>query len=79
MTVIGRTYGQSSTPSTLTDPQTGIVFNTWSASTAQTPGGLTFGFAMPSNALTTDATEFIGYLVSAIEFGRLPEADESYS
>ncbi|CCF38618.1 cellobiose dehydrogenase, partial [Colletotrichum higginsianum] len=50
-------------PTTFTDPGTGIIFNTWSASSAQTAGGMTYGFALPENALTTNANEFIGYLV----------------
>lgn len=41
-----------------TDKGTGIVFNTWS------PGDVTLGMALPANSLTTDATEFIGMLVS---------------
>jgi len=41
-----------------TDRASGIQFNTWSVD------GLTFGMALPSNALTTDATEFVGLLVS---------------
>jgi hypothetical protein len=50
---------------TFTDPQTGIIFNSWGipADSPQTQGGFTFGMALPSNALSTDATEFIGYLV----------------
>ncbi|GKT44994.1 uncharacterized protein ColSpa_05175 [Colletotrichum spaethianum] len=55
---------QSSTPTIYTDPGTGIVFNTWSASTAQTAGGMTYGFALPQDALTTDANEYVGYLLT---------------
>ncbi len=64
---------QSANPVLYTDPGTGINFDTWSATNAppngdsegpQTLGGLTFGVALPSNALSVDATEFIGYLVS---------------
>ncbi|KAI1327173.1 carbohydrate-binding module family 1 protein [Xylariaceae sp. FL0255] len=62
-------WAQSATPTTYTDPKTGIVFNNWivpdtASGTDETStwGGLTFGMALPSNALTTDATEFIGYL-----------------
>ncbi|CAG9989475.1 unnamed protein product [Clonostachys byssicola] len=51
------TAAQSSTPTPYTDPATGIVFDTWTAS-----AGMTFGFALPSDALTVDATEYIGYL-----------------
>ncbi|KAK3494806.1 uncharacterized protein B0T23DRAFT_118243 [Neurospora hispaniola] len=54
-------------PKTFTHPDTGIVFNTWSASSSQTKGGFTLGMALPSNALTTDATEFIGYLECSSE------------
>uniref|UniRef100_A0A8H7NMC7 Glucose-methanol-choline oxidoreductase N-terminal domain-containing protein n=1 Tax=Bionectria ochroleuca TaxID=29856 RepID=A0A8H7NMC7_BIOOC len=43
-------------PSTYTDSDTGIVFDTW------TESGLTFGFALPTGALQTDASEYIGYL-----------------
>lgn len=49
---------------TYTDADTGIIFNTWSASSTQTDGGLTVGFAFPEDALETDATEYIGLLVS---------------
>ncbi|KAF6794624.1 cellobiose dehydrogenase [Colletotrichum sojae] len=56
---------QASTPTIYTEPSTGIVFNTWSASNAQTPGGMTYGFALPENALTTDANEYVGYLQCA--------------
>ncbi|KAJ9137225.1 Fungal cellulose binding domain-containing protein [Pleurostoma richardsiae] len=62
------------TPVPYTDPATGIVFGTWSVPDAppngdsegpETSGGLTFGVALPSDALETDATEFIGYLQCA--------------
>lgn len=63
--------GQDSTPTIYTDSKTGIVFNTWivpdtasGAPGVTTWGGMTMGVALPQNALTTDATEFIGYLVS---------------
>ena len=64
---------QEMTPVVYTDPTTGIVFDTWvvpdqpadgQTSGSATSGGLTWGVALPSDALTTDATEFIGYLVS---------------
>lgn len=59
------TLGQSSTPVSYTDPGTGITFATWPVPAGDTNGdGLTFGMALPDDALTTDATEFIGYLVS---------------
>lgn len=57
---------QNNAPNTITDSESGIVFNTWGVpqDSAQSKGGWTFGVALPSNALSTDATEFIGYLVS---------------
>ncbi|KAI2625839.1 hypothetical protein GGR54DRAFT_654226 [Hypoxylon sp. NC1633] len=39
-----------------TDPDTGIEFATW------TQGGQTIGMALPEDALTTDASEYIGIL-----------------
>ena len=47
-----------------TDSASGITFDTWPVPQTSTVGGMTFGVALPSNALTVDATEFIGYLVS---------------
>ncbi|KAI0150382.1 fungal cellulose binding domain-containing protein [Xylariaceae sp. FL1272] len=62
-------HGQSSTATVYTDSATGITFDTWivpntadGGTATSTWGGLTFGMALPSTALTTDATEFIGYL-----------------
>ncbi len=44
-----------------TDAESGIKFKTWAA----TDGApYTFGLALPSDALTKDATEYIGLLVS---------------
>lgn len=43
----------------ITDASTGITFPTYSDS-----DGYTFGFIVPPEALTTDGTEYIGYLVS---------------
>jgi Cytochrome domain of cellobiose dehydrogenase len=58
---------QSSTPVTFTDAASGIIFNTWPvADGGSTAGGFTFGLALPSNALTVDANEFIGYLVRSL-------------
>ncbi|KAJ5185980.1 Cellobiose dehydrogenase cytochrome [Penicillium cf. griseofulvum] len=54
---------QSGTPMAYTDPDTGITFDTWTVSETLSKGGFTFGMALPSDALTTDATEFIGYLL----------------
>ncbi|KAI1418705.1 hypothetical protein F5Y13DRAFT_196459 [Hypoxylon sp. FL1857] len=45
---------QEATP--YTDPDTGIEFGTWAQ------GGQTFGLALPEDALTKDATEYIGIL-----------------
>lgn len=47
-----------------TDPDTGITFDTWPVPSTSTAGGMTFGMALPSDALTTNADELIGYLVS---------------
>ncbi|KAK4123284.1 carbohydrate-binding module family 1 protein [Parathielavia appendiculata] len=59
--------GQNNEPVTFTDAESGIVFNSWTVpgDTGQTQGGFTFGMALPSDALTTDANEFIGYLKCA--------------
>ncbi|KAK4661395.1 uncharacterized protein QC763_702650 [Podospora pseudopauciseta] len=58
-------FGQNNVPNTFTDAETGIVFNSWGIpnGSPQSQGGWTFGMALPSDALSTDATEFIGYLV----------------
>lgn len=52
-----------------TDPDTGITFDTWivpnkNTGSSGTYGGLTFGVALPSDALEVDADEFIGILVT---------------
>jgi len=47
---------QDSTP--YTDEETGIAFTTWSVP------DITYGLALPADALEKDATEFIGLLVS---------------
>ncbi|KAG9255545.1 cellobiose dehydrogenase-like protein [Emericellopsis atlantica] len=49
---------QTSTPTTYEDPDTGIIFDTWKGTGAD----ITFGVALPSDALDVDATELIGYL-----------------
>lgn len=64
VTVFKPTWAQSATAVVYTDPTTGIVFDTWTVPQSDTNGTWTFGAALPSDALTTDATEFIGYLVS---------------
>jgi cellobiose dehydrogenase (acceptor) len=63
--VLPTALGQTNSPTTFTDAGSGITFNSWSIANggSQTQGGYTFGVALPSTALTTDATEFIGYLV----------------
>ncbi|KAI2606095.1 uncharacterized protein GGS25DRAFT_373452 [Hypoxylon fragiforme] len=43
-------------PVPYTDPDTGIEFGTWEQ------GDITFGLALPEDALTKDATEYIGIL-----------------
>jgi cellobiose dehydrogenase (acceptor) len=58
---------QSSTPVPYTDATTGITFDTWSATTSQTTGGMTWGMVFPSTALSTDASEFIGILVRELK------------
>ncbi|KAK1756220.1 putative cellobiose dehydrogenase precursor [Echria macrotheca] len=60
-------FAQGPLPTTFTDPETGIVFNSWGIPNggSQTQGGLTFGVALPSDALSVDANEFIGYLQCA--------------
>ncbi|RYP53579.1 hypothetical protein DL768_001443 [Monosporascus sp. mg162] len=62
--------GQSGTPTVYTDPDTGITFDTWivpdrNSAPRGTFGGMTFGVALPSNALEVDADEFIGILISS--------------
>ncbi|KAI1463091.1 carbohydrate-binding module family 1 protein [Daldinia caldariorum] len=66
---IQRCFGQASTPTLYKDSKTGITFDTWTvpdkadgAGGVSAWGGLTFGVALPEDALAVDATEFIGYL-----------------
>ncbi|KAJ5782258.1 Cellobiose dehydrogenase cytochrome [Penicillium paradoxum] len=56
-------WAQSGTPVAYTDPDTDITFDTWTVPEKLSQGGLTFGLALQSDALSTDATEFIGYLL----------------
>ncbi|KAK3369187.1 cellobiose dehydrogenase-like protein [Lasiosphaeria ovina] len=60
-------FSQANTAVKYTDSATGIIFDTWPVPNggSQTQGGFTFGVALPSDALTTDASEFIGYLQCA--------------
>ena len=43
--------------------ESGVRFGTWSAEQSTNQAAFTFGMALPENALTTDATEYIGLLV----------------
>ncbi|KAK8127196.1 carbohydrate-binding module family 1 protein [Apiospora sp. TS-2023a] len=52
---VHQAWAQSGTPKPYTDADTGIVFDTWPVSSS-----MTFGVALPSDALTVDADEFIG-------------------
>ncbi|KAL2826657.1 hypothetical protein BDW59DRAFT_171747 [Aspergillus cavernicola] len=56
------TLSQTTAPTVYTDPDTGIIFDTWEVAATSVSAGLTFGIALPEDALSTDATEFIGYL-----------------
>lgn len=51
---------QANVPVTWTHPDSGIVYSRFFTSS-----GMSFGYAMPSDALDTDAEEFIGYFVSS--------------
>ncbi|THC95063.1 hypothetical protein EYZ11_005458 [Aspergillus tanneri] len=53
---------QNPQPTVYTDPTTGICFDVWDIPGDSKTGGMAFGMALPSTALKTDATEFIGYL-----------------
>ncbi|KAH6842501.1 cellobiose dehydrogenase [Chaetomium sp. MPI-CAGE-AT-0009] len=57
------------TSGTYTDEATGIKLNTW---TATSGGAFTFGMALPADALTTDATEYIGLLRCALNDAAAP-------
>ncbi|KAF3058966.1 Cellobiose dehydrogenase [Daldinia childiae] len=66
---VQKCLGQASAPTLYKDSKTGIAFDTWTvpdkadgSGGVSAWGGLTFGVALPENALTVDATEFIGYL-----------------
>ncbi|RYP93295.1 hypothetical protein DL770_000584 [Monosporascus sp. CRB-9-2] len=73
--------GQSGTPTVYTDPDTGITFDTWivpdrNSAPRGTFGGMTFGVALPSDALEVDADEFIGILVIPPSVSSWPYEDE---
>lgn len=66
-TVTQLVSAQSSAPTAYEDPDTGIIFDTWTSPSSD----ITFGFALPTDALDVDATEYIGYIVSSLN-GVLP-------
>lgn len=47
-----------------TDPETGIVFSISQFADTTTEGGFTWGFVLPPDAETVDATEYLGIIVS---------------
>ncbi|KAL8416041.1 hypothetical protein RB596_006557 [Gaeumannomyces avenae] len=47
---------------TFTTHESGVRFGTWAAQQSPNQAAFTFGMALPENALTTDATEYIGLL-----------------
>ncbi|PGH11401.1 hypothetical protein AJ79_04902 [Helicocarpus griseus UAMH5409] len=53
-----------------TDPETGIIFGTYTVSEQQTTGGLTYGWALPEDAGTVDSTEFIGLIIGSHTGGK---------
>ena len=55
--VSGQTIGK------FTDADTGIIFATTTFTDAATKGGFTWGIALPANAATVDATEYVGMIV----------------
>ncbi|KAK2775512.1 hypothetical protein FQN52_003981 [Onygenales sp. PD_12] len=52
-----------------TDPETGIIFGTQTIADSQTTGGLMLGWALPEDAATVDATEYIGIIVGSLTDG----------
>lgn len=56
--------GQDLTQGVYTDPDTGIKFTTWSEEPDEVGNGaFSFGIALPEDAATKNATEYIGMLV----------------
>ncbi|RYO77912.1 hypothetical protein DL766_001885 [Monosporascus sp. MC13-8B] len=54
---------QAQTPSgEYTDPDTAITYQTWSIAQSANTGAFTFGLVLPEDALTRDASEYIGLL-----------------
>lgn len=63
LAVLSGSLSQNSQPTVYREPVTGINFNTWNVLGSSGTGGLTFGMALPSTAMKSDATEVLGYLV----------------
>lgn len=63
LAVLSGNLAQDPQPTVYREPITGINFNTWNIPGSSGTGGLTFGMALPSTAMKSDATEFLGYLV----------------
>ncbi|KAL6230465.1 hypothetical protein BDW75DRAFT_244779 [Aspergillus navahoensis] len=65
-TLFSAAHAQKPSGTPYTEKTTNITFSTWSIPASQSSGSsasfLTYGLTLPSNALKTDATEFIGYL-----------------
>ena len=57
--------GQSAT-TMIKEPKTGITFAALVLPSSTVTGGLTWGYALPPNAASTDATEYLGYFVSYV-------------
>ncbi|KAL4784338.1 hypothetical protein BJX76DRAFT_357184 [Aspergillus varians] len=64
-TLLSTSHAQAPNGTPYTDPTTNISFSTWDIPKSSGAGPLTFGLALPTSALETDATEFIGYLQCA--------------
>ncbi|KAJ4373659.1 hypothetical protein N0V86_007802 [Didymella sp. IMI 355093] len=54
---------------TYTHPKTGITFNKYTITSAQTAGGLEWGFALPGTAGVSDG-EYIGYIKGPLTSGK---------
>ncbi|KAL4752794.1 hypothetical protein BDW72DRAFT_191756 [Aspergillus terricola var. indicus] len=65
-TLFSPAHAQNPTGTPYTDKTTNITFSTWSIPSSQSSelpaSPITFGLTLPSNALETDADDFIGYL-----------------
>ncbi|KAE8383862.1 hypothetical protein BDV26DRAFT_277089 [Aspergillus bertholletiae] len=61
-TILSGCHAQAPEAVVYNDPGTGITFDTWNVPSTPNAGGLTFGVALPSNGLKSDAADFIGYL-----------------